>query len=165
MSRVHGLGRLMRRRTLGLAGLGALLGLGGSSSSASAGPSATLTLGDSSSPWAVGIPTELIGEKSATLKVTATQQGRALEAWGGPGEDAVFGDGRGGTGIIATGGAARGSNTKLVSGNGTVAVGGSSDGGPGGAGVLLMGGTGSNGAHAGAGISADGEVGIIARGG
>jgi hypothetical protein len=165
MSRVSGLRRLMHRRTIRLAGLGALFGLAGSGSSASAGPSATLTLGDSSSPWAGGVPTELSGDASPTLKIAATQVGRALEAWGGPGEDLLYGDGRGGAGIIVTGGTASGSNKELTSGSGTVAIGGSSDAGPGGPGVLLMGGTGSNGAHAGAGIGADGEVGIIARGG
>jgi hypothetical protein len=152
----------LRRRMLGLVGLGALLGFGGAPRRATAAPSVTLILGESNSPlpFLSGTPTELYAKSAPVLELTRAPNGRALRVEGGTGSTkGAYAS----AAISAKGGSATGKDNP-TGGPGTVAHGGATDAGTGGPGAFLWGGAGSN-AKGGPGLRATGGRGIVAEGG
>jgi hypothetical protein len=162
-SHVNALSRVVRRRTMALAGLGALFGLGAPTPPAVAGPSPTLKMGQSNTPI-MPATTTLTGAASPTLRITPDPQGRGLEARGGQGQISLSGDRSGGTGIVVHGGKVAGPK-EVKGGAGTVATGGSADTGYGGLGAFLWAGNGSKKARGGVGLIAGGYHGLVAQGG
>ncbi len=163
MSGSRTLSRVVRRRVLWLAGLGAALGLS-PASIVRAGQSFTLKLGESSEPLMPGAPTEVTSSASPTLRVAATQVGWGLEAKGGTGHvGPLWEKHSGGTALVAEGGSA-GGRDGLTGGTAVVARGGKSDASFGGLGVFFRGGNVTKGL-AGYGLDVEGNQGLVAEGG